>query len=167
VFQFVGKRAPTVRNVYTTIVSRVVAADRATVYAALLDPDAVARWRVPDGMTGVVHELDARVGGRVRMSLTYDDPGAAGKTEGATDTYAGTFRELVEGERVVEEVGFESVDPAVAGPITITTTLRDAASGTEVEMRLDGMPDVVPPDQNELGTRMALDKLAGLVGWGS
>jgi uncharacterized protein YndB with AHSA1/START domain len=152
--------------VYTTVVSRVVPADRAAVYAALLDPAAVARWRVPDGMRGEVHELDARVGGAVRMSLTYDDPGAAGKSDGGTDTYAGRFVELVAGERVVEEVAFEAADPDLAGTITMTTTLRDVAGGTEVEIRMEGVPDAVPPDQNELGTRMALDKLAGLVGWG-
>ncbi|MDF1603948.1 SRPBCC domain-containing protein [Nocardioides sp. YIM 152315] len=150
---------------YSMSVSAVVPADASTVYAALLDPDAVARWRVPDGMTGEVHELDARVGGRVRMSLTYDDPGAAGKTEGATDTYAGRLVELVDGERVVEEIEFDSDDPGLAGLIMITTTLRPAPEGgTEVEMRFDGMPDSVPADQNELGTRMSLSKLARLVG---
>lgn len=148
---------------YSTTARIVVAADRAVVYAALLDPAAVARWRVPDGMTGEVHELDARVGGRIRMSLTYDDPASVGKTDGATDTYAGTFVELVAEERVVEEVAFESDDPGLASPITVTTTLRDVLGGTEVEMRMDGVPDTVPRDQNELGTGMALDALARLV----
>lgn len=154
-------------SVYATVVSRRVAADRSAVYAALLDPAAVARWRVPDGMTGEVHELDARPGGRIRMSLTYADPSGTGKTGGATDTYVGTFVELVPGERVVEEVAFESDDPALAGTITMTTTLRDArdgSGGTEVEIRMDGMPDGVPPEQNELGAQMALDALARLVG---
>src|SRR4051795_6923282 len=149
---------------YATTARRTVAADRTTVYAALLDPAAVARWRVPDGMRGEVHELDPRVGGRIRMSLTYDDPATAGKTGGATDTYTGRFVELVPDERVVEQVAFEAGDPDLQGTITMTTTLRDAAGGTEVEIRMDGLPDAVPPDQNELGTRMALDKLARLVG---
>jgi len=153
--------------VYSTVVTRRVAAPRSVVYAALLDPVAVARWRVPEGMVGEVHELDARVGGRLRMSLTYDVPSAAGKTGGATDTYVGTYVELLPGERVVEEVAFESDDPALTGTITMTTTLRDASGGsggTDVEIRMDGVPDGVPPEQNELGTRMALDALARLVG---
>lgn len=148
---------------YSTTVRRVVAAGRATVYAALLDPGAVARWRVPDGMTGEVHELDARVGGRIRMSLTYDDPASAGKSDGATDTYSGVFTELVVGERVVEEVAFESDDAGLAGTITMTT-LRDVPDGTEVEILMDGVPDAVPPDQNELGASMALARLAVLIG---
>ncbi|HEU5036903.1 MAG TPA: SRPBCC domain-containing protein [Nocardioides sp.] len=149
---------------YSTVVSRVVPAERSVVYWALLDPAAVAQWRVPDGMRGEVHELDARVGGRIRISLTYDDPSAAGKSAGATDTYAGRFLELVEDERVVELVGFEADDPDLAGVITMTTTLRDVDGGTEVVLRLDGMPDAVPPADNETGTRMALAKLARLVG---
>ena len=149
---------------YSTTVRRLVPADRATVYAALLDPAAVEVWRVPDGMSGVVHGLDPRVGGRIRMSLTYDDPRAAGKSGGATDTYEGRYVELVPGERVVEEVGFEADDAALRGTITMTTTLVDADGGTEVEIRMDGMPDAVPRSDNETGTRMALDKLARLVG---
>ncbi len=150
---------------YSTTASVVVAADRATVFRALLDPAAVAAWRVPDGMRGDVHELDPRVGGRIRMSLTYDDPAAAGKSGGATDTYAGVLTELVPPERVVEQVEFASDAPDLAGTITMTTTLREVAGGTEVEIRMDGMPDAVPRDQNQAGTRMALDRLARLVGW--
>jgi uncharacterized protein YndB with AHSA1/START domain len=149
---------------HTTTASGLVPADRTTVYRALLDPDAVARWRVPDGMTGEVHELDARVGGTIRMSLTYDDPSTAGKSGDATDTYRGTFAELVPGERVVEEVVFESDDPGLAGTITMTTTLRDAPGGTEVEIRMSGLPDAVRPEDNETGSRMALAALARLLG---
>ncbi len=149
---------------YSTTARVVVAADPETVYRALLDPAAVAAWRVPDGMRGTVHELDPRVGGRIRVSLAYDDPAALGKTDGATDSYAGVFTELVPGERVVEQVAFETGDPDLAGTITTTTTLRAVDGGTAVEMRLDGVPDVVPPADNEAGTRMALAKLARLVG---
>jgi uncharacterized protein YndB with AHSA1/START domain len=118
-------------------------------------------------MTGEVHELDPRVGGRIRMSLTYDDPAIAGKSDGATDTYSGRYVELVPDERVVEEVEFESGDADLGGRITMTTTLGEApdgSGGTVVEIRMDGLPDAVPADQNELGTRMALDRLSRLVG---
>ena len=149
---------------YSTAARAVVAADRAAVFAALVDPVAVAHWRVPDGMSAEVHELDPRPGGRIRMSLTYEDPTTVGKTAGSTDTYAGTFVEVVEGERVVEEVAFETDDPALDGTITMTTTLRGVDGGTEVEIRMDGLPDAVPRHQNEAGTRMALEKLVRLVG---
>ena len=64
--------------VYSMRVSRHVKAPRSAVYRALLDADAIARWRVPDGMTSQVHEFDPREGGAFRVSLTYDAPGKGG-----------------------------------------------------------------------------------------
>jgi uncharacterized protein YndB with AHSA1/START domain len=148
---------------YTTRVEQYVRAARSEVYRALLDADAVARWRVPDGMTSTVHEFAPHEGGSFRVSLTYDAPDQAGKSSGQTDTYHGRFVELVPDVRVVEEFEFETSDPALAGTITMTTTLSDAPGGTTVTMEHEGMPDAVPPDENELGTRMALARLARLV----
>jgi uncharacterized protein YndB with AHSA1/START domain len=154
---------------YSTVVSRVVPADRDAVWRALTDPAALARWRVPDGMRAQVHELDPVPGGTIRMTLTHEDPTALGKTDGASDTYSGLFVEVVPGERLVEQVAFESDDPALRSVITVTTSLRAPAggrAGTEVEIAMDGVPAAVPAAENEEGTRMALDRLARLVGWG-
>jgi uncharacterized protein YndB with AHSA1/START domain len=147
----------------TTRVTRVVAARRATVYRALLDPDAVARWRFPDGMTCVVHEFDAREGGAIRVSLTYDEPAGTGKTSAHTDTYRGRFITLVPDEQVVEVDEFETTDPAMAGEMTITITLADAAGGTEVTGVHEGLPSGVSAADNETGWRMSLARLAALV----
>ena len=132
-------------------------------YAALLDADAVARWRVPDGMAAIVHEFDPREGGRFRVSLTYNDPAAAGKSGGHTDTYHGHFVRLVPDQEVVEISEFETDDPALAGEMTMTTSLRPVPGGTEVTIEHQGLPDAVPAADNELGTRMALAKLAALL----
>ncbi len=151
-------------TVTTTRVSRHLAAPRAAVYRALLDLAAVARWKVPDGMTCRVHEFDAREGGTLRVSLTYDEPGPQGKTTAHTDTYRGHFVALVPGELVVEVDVFETTDPAVQGEMTSTITLADApGGGTELTAVHDGVPDGVAPADNELGWRTALDRLAALV----
>lgn len=148
----------------TTRVTWHVKAPRAAVYRALLDGRAVARWMVPDGMTSEVHEFDGRAGGRFRISLTYDDPAAAGKTSGATDTFQGRFVELVPDERVVWSVAFESQDAAVRGEMTIRFELVDAdGGGTEVRAAHEGVPPGVSQEDNELGWRMSLGKLAALV----
>ena len=68
---------------YSTRVARHINAGPAAVYAALLDPQAVARWRVPDGMTCEVHEFDGREGGAFRVSLSYDSPDGIGKSSAA------------------------------------------------------------------------------------
>src|SRR6516162_6951347 len=66
-------------------------APRAAVYRPLLDPSAIEKWKVPDGMSCRVHYFDARVGGEFRISLTYDRPTGTGKTTARTDTYRGRF----------------------------------------------------------------------------
>jgi hypothetical protein len=70
----------------STLVRRHLNAPRASVYRALLDARAVAKWKVPDGMTCHVHEFNAFEGGSFRISLTYDAPTGAGKTTAQTDT---------------------------------------------------------------------------------
>jgi uncharacterized protein YndB with AHSA1/START domain len=149
--------------VTSTRVSRHIRAPRALVYRALLDPEAVARWRVPDGMTCRVHGFDAREGGTLRVSLTYDAPTGTGKTTAHTDTYRGRFVQLVPNERVVEVDEFETADPALRGEMTVTITLADAGDGTDLHAVHEGLPAVVSPADNETGWRMALDRLAALV----
>ena len=140
-----------------------VNAPRATVYRALLDARAIVKWKVPDGMTSQVHEFDAREGGSIRVSLTYDVPGGTGKTTAHTDTYRGRFTKLVPNEEVVEVDEFETTDPSLRGEMTITFTLTDADGGTNILAIHDGLPPGVAAADNETGWRMALAKLAALV----
>ncbi|WP_121193076.1 SRPBCC domain-containing protein [Motilibacter peucedani] len=148
---------------YSTTTSRSVRASPRAVYDALLDPQAVSRWRVPEGMSAHVHEFDAREGGRFRVSLTYASGSAQGKSGEHTDTYSGRFVRLVPDEQVVEELAFETDDPELGATMTMTTTLRAHDGRTEVVLVHDGVPDAVAPADNETGTRMALDNLARLV----
>jgi uncharacterized protein YndB with AHSA1/START domain len=140
-----------------------VNAPRDRVFRALLDPEAIAKWRVPTGMTSVVHEFDAREGGRFRVSLTYEQPTGAGKTTSHTDTYHGHFVTLVPNELVVELLEFETDDPALRGEMTITTTLVDAHGGTDVIGVHEGLPPGLSTAANEAGWRDSLAKLAALV----
>jgi len=110
-----------------------------------------------------VHDFDAREGGSFRVSLTYDAPDGTGKSAPHTDTYHGHFLRLVPNEQVVEVFEFETADPAFRGTMTMTTTLTDAAGGTDVLVVHEGIPDAVPAADNETGTRMALTNLAQLV----
>jgi uncharacterized protein YndB with AHSA1/START domain len=149
---------------HTTAAFQHVNAPRAAVYRALLDADAIAQWRVPEGMSSHVHRFEAREGGAFRVSLTYETPDEAGKSAAHTDTYHGVFSRLVPNQEVVEVLEFETEDPAMRGEMTMTTTLTDAAEGgCGVRIVHEGLPDAVPAADNETGTRMALAKLARLV----
>ena len=118
----------------------------------------------PDGMTVHVHAFDARDGGAFHMSLTYDAPSGAGKTDAGTDTYHGRFVSLAPNSMVVEVVEFDTTDPALQGEMTITFTLSDAADGgTDLLAVHDALPPGLPEADNEEGWRMSLAKLAALV----
>jgi uncharacterized protein YndB with AHSA1/START domain len=147
----------------TTRITRHIDAPPARVYRALLDPTSVQRWMVPDGMTSRIHSFDAREGGTFRISLTYDEPTSAGKTDPHTDSFHGRFVRLVPDTEVVQAVEFETDDPATQGEMTITYTLVDAAGGTDLVGVHENLPPGVSPADNELGWSMSIEKLAGIV----
>jgi uncharacterized protein YndB with AHSA1/START domain len=146
-----------------THVTQYVRAPRRLVYQALLDARAVASWMVPDGMTSHVHAFEPHQGGSFRISLTYDAPTGTGKTTSQTDTYHGRFVKLVPDQEVVELVEFETAEPSLRGEMTITIRLADADGGTRVDALHEGLPPGVSPEDNEVGWRMSLAKLAALV----
>lgn len=139
-------------------------ADRAAVYRALLDAEAVRTWMVPDDMTSTIHAFEPAEGGMFHISLTYDAPTGTGKTDPQTDTFHGRFTRLVPDREVVQVVEFDSDDPALAGEMTITYRLADApGGGTDLEGVHEGLPPGLDAAENELGWRMSMAKLATLV----
>jgi uncharacterized protein YndB with AHSA1/START domain len=149
-------------EVRSTRLRRLIQAPRARVYQLLLDPTALPSWKVPDGMDLEVREWEPREGGRIRISLTYRDAAATGKSDVNTDTYHGEFVHLVPNELIVERDEFETDDPALRGAMTISIALNDAEGGTELVATHDGVPVGVRLADNETGWRMSLDKLAAL-----
>jgi uncharacterized protein YndB with AHSA1/START domain len=147
----------------TTRIETQIGAPRPQVFKALIDPSAVVNWMVPDGMTSEIHEFEAQEGGKFRISLTYDDAHSSGKTAAHTDTYHGTFVALVPDERVIQLMEFETDDPAMQGKMTVTFKLSDADGGTRIEAVHEGVPSGVKPEDNELGWRMSMGKLANLL----
>ncbi|WP_067655403.1 SRPBCC family protein [Nocardia harenae] len=147
----------------STRIGRHIAAPRGAVYRLLLDAEAVATWMVPDGMTSEVLAFEPREGGAVHIALTYDDPDATtGKTDARTDSYRGRFVALVPDEQVVQVVEFDTDDPEIRGEMRIVFTLADADGGTDLVALHDGVPPGVAPEDNELGWRISLGKLAAL-----
>ncbi|WP_457582049.1 SRPBCC family protein [Ensifer canadensis] len=146
----------------TDSAERVIAASAQVIYLALLDPQAVARWLPPEGMTGQVHAFEAKEGGRYRMALVYDKPeqGNSGKTSEQTDIVEGRFVELRPNERVVQQVEFESEDPAFAGTMTITWALEPINGGTRVRVACANVPEGISREDHEVGLSSTLANLA-------
>ncbi|RKH64788.1 polyketide cyclase [Corallococcus interemptor] len=148
----------------TTRIRQHVKAPRSSVYRALLDARAVQTWMVPEGMTSQVHVFEPREGGAFRISLTYDALTETGKTTAHTDTHHGRFVKLVPDEQVIETTEFETANPSLQGEMRITFTLSDAQDGgTDLDAVHEGLPPGVPPEDNELGWKMSLAKLAKYV----
>ncbi|WP_415844425.1 SRPBCC family protein [Stutzerimonas zhaodongensis] len=123
-------------------------------YRAFLDADAKAKWMPPNGFTGKVHELDARVGGRYRMSFT-------NFTTGTSHSFAGQYLELLENQRIRYEDTFD--DPSLPGSMQVTVTLTPVSCGTELNIVQEGVPDPIPAEACYLGWQESLSQLAKLV----
>lgn len=140
---------------------RVVAAPAAKLYAAFVDPVALAGWLPPEGMTGQFDMFEPRAGGRYRMVLRYDDPGAGqGKTDADSDVVEGEFVALVQDARVVQRASFESDDPSMAGTMTITWRFDPVPEGTRVTVTCEGVPPGIRRKDHLAGLRSTLANLA-------
>ncbi len=139
---------------YTIRLHRVIAAKPEKLYRAFLEPDAVASWLPPWGFLCTVHELEAKVGGRYRMSFR-------NFTTGQSHSFGGTYLELIPGQRLVYTDGFD--DPNLPGEMKVTVDLKQVSVGTEITIEQQGVPDVIPAEACYLGWQDSLHKLAKLV----
>jgi uncharacterized protein YndB with AHSA1/START domain len=124
------------------------------VYRAFLDGDAMAKWLPPNGFTGKVHQLDARVGGSYKMSFT-------NFSTGSRHSFGGEYLELVPNERIRHTDRFD--DPNLPGEMQTTITLKKVSVGTELSIVQEGIPDVIPAEACTLGWQESLTLLAELV----
>jgi uncharacterized protein YndB with AHSA1/START domain len=139
----------------------VISASPETVYAALVDPDALMAWLPPDGMSGRFEQFDARPGGSYRLVLTYAaGSSATGKATADTDIVEARFLDLVPGVRVVQAVDFASDDPAYSGTMVMTWELSPVEDGTHVEIRADNVPAGISADDHAAGLASSLNNLA-------
>ena len=96
-------------NTNTVRLHRVLRATPERVYRAFLDADAMAKWLPPNGFTGKVHQMDAKVGGTYKMSFT-------NFTTGKSHSFGGTYLELKPHERIRYTDKFD--DPNLPGEMS-------------------------------------------------
>jgi len=133
---------------------RVLRAPPERVYRAFLDADAKAKWLPPNGFTGKVHHIDARVGGTYKMSFT-------NFTTGDSHAFGGTYTELVPHSRICYTDKFD--DPNLPGEMQVTVELKQVSVGTELNIVQAGIPDMIPTEACCLGWQESLALLAKLV----
>jgi uncharacterized protein YndB with AHSA1/START domain len=133
---------------------RVLRATTDRIYRAFLDADAMAKWLPPNGFTGKVHQLEAKVGGKYKMSFT-------NFSTGNSHSFGGEFLELVPGTRIRHTDKFD--DPGMPGEMQTTISLKMVSVGTDVEIVQEGIPAMIPPEACYLGWQESLTLLAQLV----
>lgn len=144
--------------------SRTIIATPRAIYRALIDPETMPCWRAPAGMTLGIIAFDARPGGRYRFALRYEDSiVAAGKSTADSVIVDGRFVEMVAPELIVEDVTFESDDPAFAGTMRITTSLVPVSDGTKVVITAKNVPRGISEEDHHAGMSSTLKNLANFL----
>lgn len=138
----------------TVQLHRVLRAAPDRVYRAFLDADAMAKWLPPNGFTGKVHQMDAKVGGGYKMSFT-------NFSTGKSHSFGGKYLELKPGALIRYTDAFD--DPALPGEMLTTVSLSAVFCGTELRVVQEGLPDVIPVEACYLGWQESLTLLAKLV----
>lgn len=114
----------------------------------------MVKWLPPNGFTGKVHQLDAKVGGKYKMSFT-------NFSTGNSHSFGGEYLELVPGARIRHTDKFDN--PAMPDEMQTTISLKKVMVGTEVDIVQEGIPTMIPPEACYLGWQESLNLLAKLV----
>ena len=138
----------------TVKLHRVLRATPDRVYRAFIDPDAMAKWLPPNGFTGKVHSIEARVGGSYKMSFK-------NFTTGESHSFGGKFLELVPNERLRYTDRFD--DPNLPGEMQTTVTIKQVSVGVELNVVQEGIPEAIPAEACYLGWQESLTLLTKLV----
>lgn len=149
-----SETSPTSSQTHTIRLHRVLRAAPERVYRAFLNADAMVKWLPPNGFTGTMHHLDARVGGRFQMSFT-------NFTTGKSHAFGGEYLELKPHECIRYTNRFD--DPSLPGEILVTVALKPVSCGTELSVVQEGVPAVIPKEVGCLGWQESLLLLGKLV----
>jgi len=141
-------------NTSTIRLHRVIMAPPERVYRAFLDPTAMVKWLPPNGFTGEVHHMDAKVGGSYKMSFK-------NFSTGNSHSFGGEYLELVPNEKIRNTDRFD--DPNMPGEMQNTITFKQVSVGTELNIVQEGVPEFIPAEACYLGWQESLKLLAQLV----
>ncbi len=138
--------------------------DQAKVFEALVDRDALQTWLPPKGMRGRFERFDMRDGGSYQLVLTYDAGSQApGKSSADSDVTQVRIVRLVQGERLEQEVEFESDDPAFQGTMHMDWILEGGEEGTDVQIEARNVPDGIAARDHAAGLTSSLANLSAFL----
>lgn len=133
---------------------RILKASPEKVFRAFTQASAMATWLPPYGFICTVHQLKAETGGTFRMSFE-------NFSTGSSHSFGGTYLEVKPHEFLKYTDTFD--DPNLPGEMITTVSLRKTIVGTEINIKQEGIPEVIPAAMCYLGWQESLEKLAKLV----
>lgn len=140
-------------------ISRFYSVSRQQVFRAWTDPKQVARWWGPKDFTNPVCEIEARIGGRIRIVMRAPD--------GTDYAMQATVIELRANERFAFD--FEAMDksgkPALQGRLSVSFTDEDGKTRLSLSTYAEGLgPDAVDMLEGmETGWNQSLERFARLI----
>lgn len=138
----------------TVNLHRVFKAPVKRVYNAFINPDALASWMPPFGFIAKVHEFNAVVGGSFKMAFI-------NFTTQQEHSFGGTYIEIQPNKLLKYTDKFD--DPNLSGEMTVTINFKEVSCGTEISIKQEGIPAVIPTEMCYLGWQESLIKLVQLV----
>ena len=82
-------------------------------------------------------------------------------TSGDSHGWTGKFVSIKENENIVYKDKFD--DPNLPGEMTVTVSFKKVLVGTEITIKQEGIPEMIPTEMCYLGWQESLVKLAQLV----
>jgi len=140
-------------------ITRVFDASREQVWQAWTDPKMMAQWFGPRGFTSSVPELDARVGGRLRIVMHGPD--------GNDYPMKGEFREVMPPQRLVfSNIAIDNDgNHLLEGETTVTLSEQGGRTALTVKSHAVGKVPLAPQmlAGMEAGWTQSIDKLGELL----
>jgi uncharacterized protein YndB with AHSA1/START domain len=134
-------------------IERVFDAPRELVFQNWIDAESVGAWFAPRGWSTTSSEMDARPGGRWRVSYRAEEGNE-------TITEHGEFLEVVRPERLVFSLTHTFENGRRVGPKTVVTvTFAERDAKTTMAFRQTGLASLEMRNGNEEGWRECFAKL--------
>ena len=145
------------------VITRDFDAPRELVWRAWTDPERVKCWWGPRGFTAPVAETDPRVGGKYLYAMR--------SPEGQDSWSTGTYREVVEPERIIVTDSFADAEGNVVPAsqygmsgdwpleLKVTIAFESVDGRTRMTVRHEGFPDSENRDMAGAGWNESFDKL--------
>ena len=133
---------------------RVLKTSPEKVYRAFTEANAMASWLPPYGFLCVVHSMDAKEGGKYKMTFINFSTGNG-------HSFGGEFLELKPNEFLKYTDRFDN--PDLPGEMITSVWLKKTSVGTDLKVTQEGIPSAIPTEMCYLGWQESLDKLMRLV----